>query len=167
MDHSSPVSAERANLLATARELALSFLDRRMHSRWELERRLERSGFGAEIVAETLDEIGRAGHLDDHAFSCAFAVDRARLAPRGYSLIVKELRDRGVEREVALRAVQAVEDEHPEPEVARAFLAARRRRLAGLDKETARRRAMGWLRGRGFRTETMIRVVVELDLGES
>jgi regulatory protein len=164
MNHPS-ASDEHANLLATAREVALSFLDRRMYSRWELERRLRRRGFDAAIIAEALDGIAAAGHLDDRAFARAFASDRVRLMPRGYSLIVKELRDRGVEREVALEAARTVEDEHPELEVARSFLATRRRRLESLDADTARRRVAGWLRGRGFRTDTTIRVVEELDLG--
>ena len=149
------------NPLATAREVALGFLDRRMYSRWELSGRLRRKGFSREVIEAVLDDLARAGLLDDVAFARAFASDRVRLAPRGYVRILQELRGRGVDRADAERAVRQIEEEHPEPEVARAFLASRARRLEGLDDETRRRRTMTWLRGRGFRTETIFRMADE------
>lgn len=152
-----------ANPLATAREVALSFLDRRMYSRWELERRLRHRRFAPDVIERVLDELEAAGYVDDRAFARAFVSDRIRLAPRGYLLVIQELRARGVDRETASEAVRSIEDEHSELAVARDFLASRARRLAGLDPEVARRRTMTWLRGRGFRTETIFRVVDEAD----
>ena len=144
-----------------ARELALSYLDRRMRSRIELARYLRRRGFPGEVIDRVLDEIAASGHLDDRAFARAFARDRVRLAPRGYRLIAREIEDRGVARDLVDRALAEVEAEFPEVDVARALLRGRRRRLAGRAMPQQRRTIEGWLVRRGFRRETIRRVLEE------
>ncbi len=149
--------------LEGARELALRYLDRRMRSRKELSDYLRRKRCTAPVIAAVVADLTAQGFLDDHAFAVAFARDRVRLSPRGYRVIEKELRERGVTREIAGRALGEVEAEHPEAQVARTFLASRRRRLETLDDSAARSRIFSWLRGRGFRRETIRGVIGEDD----
>jgi len=145
-----------------ARALALKYLDRRMRSRKELTDYLRRKRCDDRDIETVADVLAERGYLDDAAFAAAFARDRVRLAPRGYRLIEKELRDRGVARETIDAALRDVEEEFPEIEAARSLLASRHRRLQNMDEETAYRRAVSWLRGRGFGGETIRRVMDEV-----
>ena len=148
--------------LERARALALRYIDRRMRSRRELTDYLKRKHCASNIADAVADEMTERGYLDDAAYAAAFARDRVRLAPRGYRMIEKELRDRGVARETVRAALREVENEFPEDEVARSLLESRRRRIQGMDEETARRRVVSWLRGRGFGGETIRRVMDEV-----
>jgi regulatory protein len=151
-----------ADRLEEARELALSYLDRRMRSERELRGYLGRKGAPREIVDRVLTDLAERGFVDDHRYAVAFTRDRVRLAPRGYRLIAAELRSRGIAPDAVAAAIAEVEAEHPEPEVARSLFAKRRRRFAALDAGVARRRAAAWLESRGFRGETIERVTDEM-----
>ena len=70
-----------------ARELALSYLDRRMRSRFELARYLRGKGYTSGVIEPVLAALAEIGVLDDRAFARAFARDRVRLHPRGYRRI--------------------------------------------------------------------------------
>ena len=50
-------------------ERALGLLAVRQRSRREIQRRLERAGFGPEEVREELDRLQQVGLIDDEAFS--------------------------------------------------------------------------------------------------
>ncbi len=145
---------------AAARDRALSYLDRRMRSRRELRRYLERAGYAADVVEDTLAAMTELGVLDDAAFARAFARDRVRLAPRGYRLIARELAERGVAREVVDAVLTEVEAEFPEVEIAEALLVRKRRhRGDGELTEAETRKLERYLAGRGFRHDTIRRVV--------
>jgi len=153
-------TSKSINPLERARELALSYLDRRMRSRFELGTYLRRKGFESDVVEATLETVARLGALDDRAFARAFARDRVRLHPRGYILIRHELARRGVDREIVGSVIEEVEAEFPELEMARGLVARRRRRGSGDDD---RRRQAAWLRSRGFRTDTIRHILDEWD----
>jgi regulatory protein len=144
----------------TAVELALGYLDRRMRSRRELERYLGRKSIDDETRRHALERLDELGVLDDFAYARAFARDRARMRPKGYRLVSRELAERGVERSVVDTALREVEDEYPEPALAASLLVKRRRQYAGLDRADAEVKARRWLTSRGFRHES-IRHAVE------
>jgi regulatory protein len=114
---------------------------------------LRRRGYSEEIATEVLAALETQGLVDDRAFATAFARDRVRLAPRGYRMIERELRSRGVAREIIDDVLRAVESEFPEVDVAERWLE-RQRGAAGRDRAEACRR----LQGKGFRRETIARV---------
>jgi regulatory protein len=93
-------------------EIATRFLAARPRTRWEIERRLQRAGADADVVATTLDRLADLGYLDDAAFARWWAEQRDRHAPRGRRVLEAELRRSGVPREV----IEAYRDEHASPE---------------------------------------------------
>ncbi len=86
--------------LAATLEIALRFLGARPRTRWELARRLKRSGAEADVVEATLARLAELGYVDDEAFAQWWSEQRDRHAPRGRRLIDAELRQKGVPREV-------------------------------------------------------------------
>jgi len=82
------------------RALALKLLARREHSRLELEYKMARRRFGAELVREVLDDCEQRGWLDDERFADVYG--RGRIdAGYGPLRIRMELEQRGVHREPA------------------------------------------------------------------
>jgi len=144
-----------------ARDYCLRILERRMHSRRELEVKIRRKGIDPEIAAPILDRFTEVGLVDDEAFARAFVASRQRRRPRGRRVLEGELAARGVDREIIARVLDAlVEDEDP-VEAAERALAPKLRGLASLDREAARRKASGFLLRRGFAYEVVRRVLSE------
>ena len=94
-----------------AMEIATRFLANRPRTRWEVERRLRRSGTADDVIAATLDRLAELGYVDDAAFARWWAEQRDRHAPRGRRLLEAELRRSGVPRDV----VEAHRLEHADP----------------------------------------------------
>jgi SOS response regulatory protein OraA/RecX len=95
-------------------DLATRALRHRDRSRKQIDDRLERSGFGDERRAETLETLERLGYVDDARFAAGRA---GSLAVRGYGdeAIRALLRAEGVTVELADGAIAGLE-----PEAARA-----------------------------------------------
>ena len=129
-------------------ERALGLLAVRQRSRKELERRLVQAGFEAEAVTDELERLEQVGLIDDAAF--ATAVVESRIGVRGESrrAVGIKLQQAGVDREVALAAL----DQAPGDEQERADRLAESRaaRVSGLDPATGFARVSGFLMRRGY-----------------
>lgn len=119
--------------LRSLRERAYAILAQRDHSRTELARKL-----GLELDAPLLDELQQAGYLDERRFAESFARSRRRRG-LGRERILAELRQRGVERELAFQATE-------EDDFEQACELARGRLARGKSAE----QAMRFLLQRGF-----------------
>jgi regulatory protein len=92
----------------------------------ELCRKLARRGYDPEEVQAALSRAGELGYLDDAGFAAVLV--RHRAGSRGRRAIAAELLSRGVDRDVADGALEALD---PEIEIDAATTLARRR-AAGL-----------------------------------
>lgn len=132
----------------SAKDRALRLLGVRSRSREELRRRLAKAGFPGDEIAAVLDDLERVGLLDDERF--AEEVVRDRMGRRGFGPrgALEALRQLGVLRDVAERAVEGWggDEEARAEEVARARL----QRLSSLTPEVAARRLVDFLLRRGF-----------------
>jgi regulatory protein len=139
---------ERPSKRKDIHERALGLLAVRQRSRRELERRLVQAGFEPDAVATELERLEQVGLIDDGAF--AAAVVESRMGARGESrrAVGNKLQQAGVDREVALAAL----DEAPDTEQERAERLAESRaaRVAGLDPATGFARVSGFLMRRGY-----------------
>ena len=149
-------------------EIAARYLGARPRTRWELERRLRRSGTDDATVERTVDKLVELGYVDDRAFARWWAEQRDRHSPRGRRMVEAELRQHGVPREIIeeLRGGELAEpalDHHglPATEDERA-LAALDRHLRGRpipeDRKAIERIGMYLVR-RGFAPETARRAI--------
>jgi len=99
-DPSSPEAAYAA---------AIKKLARQPQSRATLAQKLVRQGFDEEAVGTALDRAQADGYLDDQEF--ARSLVRRRTATRGYGLIARELRAKGIEDSSAAPALETVDRE--------------------------------------------------------
>ena len=125
-------------------EIAIRFLGARPRTRWELERRLRRSGAGETDVESTLARLAELGYVDDAAFARWWGEQRDRHAPRGLRMIEAELRQHGISRDV----IEAYRAQHAAP-----ARLAEDRALPGSEAERAREALERHLRGRPLPTD--------------
>jgi regulatory protein len=101
-----------------AYERATRYLRARPRSRAEIERRLERYGYGDDVIRHVLARLRERGFVDDRAFAGAWVRDRA-LAPRltamrakaegkGRAAALSFLARRGFDAALARRLAQEV-----------------------------------------------------------
>ena len=139
---------------------AMRSLERRLHSRAELRRKLVGKEYGETVVDAVLEDLVRLGYVDDERFARTRALSAAQHKHHGRRRARVELMKAGVNGEVAERALSDVYAEHDSAAVARDLAQKQAARLRKLDPLVARRRLVGMLQRRGFDYES-IRPVVE------
>lgn len=135
----------------TALDAALGFLARRSHGRSELAAKLRRRGYGPDEVEAALARVVELGYVDDR--------DTARRAAR--SLLERRKGLRAVEAWLRGRGFEAdaIHEVVTDDELREAEIEACRRALERLDDDEDRLRLAARLRSRGFRDETVEKVV--------
>lgn len=125
---------------------ALRLISMQARSEKDVRERLQRRAFPRAAVEAAVTRLRQLGYLDDAAYARSFVDARQAATPRSRRALAFELARKGVDREGANAAVEAVSDEEA------AFEAAQRRlrSLRGLDRETFRRRLGAFLASRGF-----------------
>ena len=133
--------------MSEALDAAARALTRRDRSEADVLEVLRRKGVSENEAVEAVETLRRLGAVDDERFAVAGA---ASLAERGYgdAAIAFRLEREGVSRELAERAVSALE---PETERARQLVARR-----GATTKTAR-----WLASRGFAQDSVEAAIAE------
>jgi regulatory protein len=144
-----------------AHAAALRLLESRARTRLELAQRLRRRGFEAGAIDRALDRLGAVGLVDDEAFARDLAFSRVEQgvdAPR----IVVELRDRGVDPELAARIAGESAPRSDRSDRCRQLAEARLAKLRGLPPEVQYRRLAAYLSRRGYPGDIVENVVTEL-----
>lgn len=141
-------------------DAAVQFIAYRPRSEQEVRDRLHRRGFADEAIEEAIERVTYWGYLDDRKFAEQWIENRVRHRPRGSRLLRQELIQHGVDREIADKALEAIEvDEHQGAlELARK----RARQLTKHDPATRHRRLSDYLARRGFDWSTIRDVLREL-----
>lgn len=151
---------------ARAYDASLRLLAARARSRSELADRLHRKGYGESVVAALLDDLERAGLLDDADFASQWVYFRHRDGARSRRALGAELRDKGVDADVIDDALSQITDDD---EYARAGALvrrtlARRGQPAADDADAVRRaqrRLLGMLARKGYGAELAHSVVTD------
>ncbi|MEU3455459.1 regulatory protein RecX [Micromonospora sp. NPDC006766] len=140
-----------------AREICLRQLAVRPRTRAELAGALARRGISEEVAAQVLDRYDEVGIVDDAAFARAWV--SSRHAGRGLArrALANELRQRGVDGEVASEALGEL-DEETEAETARALVERKLRATRG-EPDAVFRRLVGMLARKGYPPGVAIRAV--------
>jgi regulatory protein len=146
-------------------DAAMGFLSRRLHSRSELQRKLARKEWGADVIEAVLEDLTRLGYLDDKRFAKTKALSAAQHKHHGRRRAMVELMKAGVEKETARRAVEDVYEPHDSLAVARTLAQKKAPQLRRLDPLVARRRLAGMLARRGFEYD-VVRPVIDEVLGD-
>jgi len=80
--------------------LALSYLARRMRSRWEMTDYFRRKGYDVALSAQLMKRLGRIGLLDDVKFAEAWVRNRRLLKQTSRHRLMQELRQKRVSDDV-------------------------------------------------------------------
>ncbi|MDM4723208.1 regulatory protein RecX [Micromonospora sp. WMMA1363] len=142
-----------------AREICLRQLAVRPCTRAELAGALANRGISEEAATAVLDRYDEVGMIDDAAFARAWVSSRHARRGLARRALATELRQRGVDAEVA-RAALGELDEETEAETARA-LAERKLRSARGAPDAVFRRLVGMLARKGYPPGVAIRAVKE------
>lgn len=167
-------SARRHHLLdedadIRVRHAALNLISYRARTRTELQRRLRQKGFQPARIAPCLDRLTEKGFIDDEAVAAAFVRDRLLHRPRGKAALSSELRAKGVDGDLAARAIDEVFDTQETSDEALARSIAdqwiRRQNASVLEalastgrspeRDRAKRRLVSFLGRRGFRGDAL------------
>lgn len=144
-----------------AREKAYRLLACRPRSTAEIFCRLQRCGFAEPVIQEVLSFLQEYGLVDDRAFARDWVNWRLSANPRGREGLFRELRARGVSREVIAETLEELDDEK---EYATALSLAQKK----VGREGAaypRHKLAAFLRRRGFSPEIIYRVCQSLSVG--
>jgi len=140
--------------------MALRCLDRRAYGTAELKAVLLRKGADEEVVDDVLGRLTRVGLLDDDAYARALVEQRHDVRRQSRQAVLLEARRRGLPEDVVEAATAELDDE-ADLRGARAVVAERLPRLAGLDSRTAWRRLSGALARKGYSPSVVSTVVGE------
>ncbi|MFG1747459.1 regulatory protein RecX [Micromonospora chalcea] len=140
-----------------AREICLRQLAVRPRTRAELAGALARRGISEEVAEQVLDRYDEVGIVDDAAFARAWVSSRHNGRGLARRALANELRQRGVDGEVAGAALDDL-DEETEAETARALVDRKLRSTRG-EPDAVFRRLVGMLARKGYPAGVAIRAV--------
>lgn len=128
----------------------------------EMAQRLKQKGHRGFIIARVIDELEEKKFLDDRAFAKLWIGDRITLKPTGKSLLVRELKSKGVADAVIEEAFDEFRGAYDEYEIANPLALRKAERLKGIDEEKAKKRLLDFLSRRGFSYNTIWRILKEI-----
>ncbi|MFV1956515.1 MAG: regulatory protein RecX [bacterium] len=144
---------------------AIRALGRRMHSESEIRSGLIKRGFEDNIVSDVVGELIEKAYLDDSVFTSQWI--RARSENRGYGRIriYHELRQKGIDTELAQSAMDVCLPPERECDIARQ---AADRRLKKIRKEGIRKKAalFRYLESRGFTSQAIWSAIKDIGFEE-
>jgi regulatory protein len=148
-----------AELIAKAKDRALTLLDYRPRSRAEITRRLKQAGYSEDVIQAVTARLEGLGLIDDAQFSQSWVNHRViSVKPMGKRRIMWELRQKGVANDVAEKALSSIDDD---AEYKAALESATRRweKDSNPDLSAKRRKLIGYLQRQGFGWDTINRAV--------
>ncbi|MFZ2969814.1 MAG: regulatory protein RecX [Minisyncoccia bacterium] len=105
-----------------ALQFAMKLIGLRRRSVFEIEKRLQQKNYPCDIIDQVIKELKGFGYLNDEKFAESYVSDRINFRPCGRQLLVKELRERGVEESVAENKINELLDSEKEMALAEKML---------------------------------------------
>ena len=148
---------ERDTFVLT-QNMAYRFLSYRPRSEAEVRKRLLRAGSSEDDIDKVVGDLKRLELLDDEAFAKYWSEQYGVRRRRGKAMVKAELRRKGIDKEIAEKAVEDIDDY----EVAYAAGAKKAKSLKYTDDRDFRRKMSAYLRGRGFNYDSINTVIRKL-----
>ena len=144
---------------ARAKNNAYALLRQRARSEFEIRSRLKLKGYGGEVVEYVVESLRGAGEIDDARFAKLWVESRMHLNPVGDVVLRHELKEKGVSDSIIEATLTGKAEEYDEYEVAFNMAAEQFERLKKLDRRKALKRVYDFLLRRGFKYETVRRII--------
>ncbi len=150
----------------SAKQKALDYLSRRMHSEYELGEKLRKKKYPEDIINIVLTDFRKAGYLDDNKFVELFTTDILKKRPQGRRLLDKRLRQKGIDQEIIHEVVDKREEKDEESEALNALrkkIRASRSRFIKYEPLVRKKKFAQFLAQRGFDWSIIQKVLKKLD----
>ena len=138
---------------------AYALLRQRPRSEFEIRSRLKLKGYDSEIVEYVVEGLRRAGEIDDARFAKLWVESRMHLNPVGDVVLKHELKEKGVADPIIEATLAEKAGAYDEYEVAFTMAQEQFGRLKKLDRRKAMKRVYDFLLRRGFKYETVRKIV--------
>jgi len=139
-------------------DAAYRYLSYRPRSEAEVRQRLRQRGFDTEVVEKTIVKLKEQNLIDDLAFAQFWKENRLSFKPKSKKLIIKELNDRKVNREIIEQVTKDIDDMDNACKLGQG----RMHILIHLDYPEFYRRLSNYLSYRGFNYEVIKRTTALL-----
>lgn len=140
---------------------ALRLLSFRPRSVEELKDRLRLKKHPEALIEEVIGSFRKQGLLDDTKFAKLYAESRVYSRPTGKRQLEADLKKKGLSSELVSRTIAAIPD-YDEKKMAKDLVWKRFNKMAGIPDEKKKARLFGFLKRRGFETNTIFSVIEEL-----
>jgi len=147
---------------ARALNNAYMLLRIRPRSEREVRDRLKLKGYGPVLVDEVVEGLKKTGDIDDLKFAAFWIESRMHQNPAGDIVLRHELKHKGVGDEVIDRALKDKADSFDEYAIVLPMAEERFIRFSKLDRRKALKRVYDFLLRRGFKYDTVQRILGEL-----
>lgn len=145
-----------------ARNNAYSLLRSRPRSEHEIRMRLRLKGYDAGTIDDVVEGLRRLGDIDDDKFARLWVESRMHSNPMGDIVLRRELKEKGVSEPIVDAILEEKSKNYDEYDVALNMARERFKQLSKLDRRKAMKRLYDFLLRRGFRYETVQRIIEEL-----
>ena len=149
-------------LLNKAKNNAYALLRLRPRSEFEIRQRLKLKGYDESLIENVTSDLRRLGDIDDEKFAKFWIESRMHLNPMGDVILKHELKLKGVSDSIIETTLSQKAKNYDEYEVAFSMAKERFERFRKLDKHKAMKRVYDFLMRRGFKYETIQRIIDEL-----
>ena len=145
-----------------AKNNAYALLRQRPRSEFEIRNRLKLKGYDEEIVEYVIENMRRAGEIDDVRFAKLWIDERMRISPVGDIVLRHELKSKGLSDAIIEATLMKKAEDYDEYEVAFSMAGERFEQLKKLDRKKALKRLYDFLLRRGFKYETVRKIVEKI-----
>lgn len=154
-----PVELSDAEYAAKGRAILLRQLTASSKSRAQLLKKLLDKEIPVHVAEELLDRFEEIQLVDDNSFAEGWVRARARSRGLARSAIRRELREKGIEGDMAENALEQLDEDSEEATAKELVDRKLRAPSMGLDREKTVRRLVGMLARKGYSTSMAFRVV--------
>lgn len=148
-----------------AKNNAYALLRIRPRSEAEIKRRLKEKGYDEALISGIVESLKRTGNIDDQKFAKFWIESRMTLNPVGDVVLKHELKEKGVTDSIIEATLEEKAKNYDEHEVAFNMAKDRFERLKSLDRRKATKRLYDFLIRRGFKYDTVRKIVEEMVRG--
>ena len=138
----------------SAKSDALRIIARRHRSRQQLSDLLKAKGHAAKPIDQVLDQLEKAGLLNDEKYAKAVADSKLYLRPVGRRRLERDLKKKGLSDGVVRQTMESFKD-YDETAAAMEVAQKRIRVMKNLPSEKKKARLFGFLQRRGFSSEAI------------
>lgn len=133
-----------------AKQTALRLLALRPRTVHELRNKLEEKSYSPEVIRDIVSYCQEYGYLDDARLARSWVKWRLNEKPIGKSLLIHELREKGIDDSIIETALSEEYNNRNEFELAVNAVKKKLKSYQNLDRTVAERRILSFLSRRGF-----------------